>query len=894
MRISRKAVAIFLIAGACLFTLLVVSLNTIIERNHDRIRDEIQKALGRDLKFDQLQLNIWGGLGLAATNLRIAEDPKFAATPFIQTKELRMKVGWLSLLLGRVVVKEFTLQDPEIQIIKSETGKINISTLFSTAREAPPTDGDRKASTDRETRRRATLALSGSGLRISRGRLHYIDRAAKEPFEMQVRNLEMSVTGSPVTGRADLRLAASLSEDRTRNIAVEGRIGPYGAERDWAKYPLDLEVNVDSLLLSNLTRALPLARETIPSFLGINGPVSLKAKLSGSFERPRIRDLHIAGPFFGATERNTTVEGELDFSRDGTWKEGELKGKIVVNPVRLDRLRLVPFLQPVLPASLSVDGPLSVSSELSGRVEDLRLRALVKADEGEIHYGDWLRKAKGLPAALELNLRSQKDRLLVEPSRLTLHNLKLDFSGALEESAERLVSLRFLLAQGSLSGWDGLIIPLAPYQTRGTLDFDLSLEKALGAPQAKLSLRGNLTLMGAQAKLKDGGRGIDQLNLRATFVGQQIRLERSSLRLGSSTLALEATMADLTRPAIQYTLWSPKLSLADLTAQPAYQSAWLKELKSTGVAQNEKDGAMLSGRFSSTEGSLQDILYTNLQGEVSWTPGGASIKGLSLQALGGTIRADGSWEEKSRESQRLALSARIEGMDLKSFVSQKFPRFKDHVAGKLNLNAKLRAEGKNDSLWQEMRGEGETEIRDGIVKDVNLPGRVLGKVTGLPGIPQLLAAPLPARYRSVLDGRDTPFQKLAASFRVAERRIYARELVLATPEYTVQGEGWLGFDRSMRWAAELVMSPQFAQAIVKQHRNARYLLDRHGKLAVPFRVEGTLPQMQPKPDTQWLAEQIQRGLVHKGPARPPAGDTVQRRKERQDWIQKGLEKLFGK
>jgi hypothetical protein len=658
---------------------------------------------------------------------------------------------------------------------------------------------------------------------------------------------------------------------------------------------LDLKVTVDSLLFSNLTRALPLARETIPSYLGINGPVSLKAKLSGTFDRPRIPELNITGLFFGATERNTTVEGELDFSRGGTWKEGELKGKIVINPVGLDRLRLVPFLQQVLPASLSADGPLSVSSELSGRVEDLAVRALIEATEGEIRYGNWLRKAKGLPAALELNLRSLKNRLLVETSRLTIHNLKLDFSGALEESAERLLSLRFLLAQGSLSGWDGLIIPLAAYQTQGTLDLDLSIEKGLGAPQGELRLRGNLSLAGAQAKHKDGGRGIDQLNMRATFLGNQIRVERSSLRLGSSTLALEATMADLMRPAIQYTLWSPKLSLVDLTAQPAYQSAWLKGLKSTGIVQNEKDSATLTGSFSSTEGSLQDIPYTNLQGEVSWTPRGTSITGLSLHALGGTIRADGSWEQKGAESQRLALNARIEGMDLKSFVSQKFPRFKDHVTGKLNLKAKLRAEGKNGSSWQEnLRGEGETEIRDGIVKDVNLPGRVLDKVTGLPGIPQLLAAPLPARYRSVLDRRYTLFQKLAASFRIAERKIYARELVLATPDYTVQGEGWLGFDKTMRWAAELVMSPQFAREIVKEHGNARYLLDRQGKLAVPFRVEGTLPQIQPKPDTQWLAEQIQRGLAHKGPERAPAAETEQRRKEREDWIQKGLEKLFGK
>ncbi|MBI2360426.1 MAG: hypothetical protein HYV04_16245 [Deltaproteobacteria bacterium] len=104
MRLSRKAVAVSLFAAACAFALLV-SLNTLVERNQDRIREEIQRAIGRPLKFNQLQLGLWGGPGLTATDLRIAEDPRFAATPFIQTRELRVKVRWLQLLLGRIAIR---------------------------------------------------------------------------------------------------------------------------------------------------------------------------------------------------------------------------------------------------------------------------------------------------------------------------------------------------------------------------------------------------------------------------------------------------------------------------------------------------------------------------------------------------------------------------------------------------------------------------------------------------------------------------------------------------------------------------------------------------------------------------------------------------------------------
>ena len=102
---ARKVITIILITFTLVLTFLVVSLNTLIDKNRDRIQEEIQKALGRSLTFDQLQLSLWGGLGLAAKNLRIAEDPRFAATPFIQAKELTMQVRWLPLLTGNIEIK---------------------------------------------------------------------------------------------------------------------------------------------------------------------------------------------------------------------------------------------------------------------------------------------------------------------------------------------------------------------------------------------------------------------------------------------------------------------------------------------------------------------------------------------------------------------------------------------------------------------------------------------------------------------------------------------------------------------------------------------------------------------------------------------------------------------
>src|SRR5262245_31757937 len=96
MKVSRrKAAGIGLIALGLAAAAVIISVNTLVDRNADRLIQEIQKSLGRKLTFDQLRPDFWGSLGLSVTHLRVAEDQRFAATPFIQTKKLKLQLALL-------------------------------------------------------------------------------------------------------------------------------------------------------------------------------------------------------------------------------------------------------------------------------------------------------------------------------------------------------------------------------------------------------------------------------------------------------------------------------------------------------------------------------------------------------------------------------------------------------------------------------------------------------------------------------------------------------------------------------------------------------------------------------------------------------------------------------
>jgi hypothetical protein len=55
-----------------------------------------------------------------------------------------------------------------------------------------------------------------------------------------------------------------------------------------------------------------------------------------------------------------------------------------------------------------------------------------------------------------------------------------------------------------------------------------------------------------------------------------------------------------------------------------------------------------------------------------------------------------------------------------------------------------------------------------------------------------------------------------------------------------------------------------------------------------------LPYVQAKPDLKRLGETIQRGLLQRGVERALGGKKDENKKGKRDWIQKGLEQLFGK
>jgi uncharacterized protein involved in outer membrane biogenesis len=881
MKKSLKVLLVLLIASIGALLVLVQSFKNLAEKNREQLQQELQRFLGKDATFDRLEATLWGGVGFSAAEFRIADNPRFAATPMVRAKELKLGVSLVALIVGRIVINSLTFQAPEFQIITDERGLLNLSELAVRKSDSKAPPSSRAAPPERKL---LSVRFLVSKIKVNNGRVDFIDRSVKEPAEIRVKNVEMEVKGLNPSQKTRIRFAAAVTEGLGHDVRIDGELGPLRQSRDWSQQPVELEMRFDSLSAALLARALPFLRDRIPRELDVAGPLSLQAKLGGTFNRPRITDVALKVPLFGSSNYNAILEGSMEIPEGGPWAEAQLKGNLTLNSINLTQLRSLPFLKENLPLALSAEGSVNAYGRFEGTWANLRIGALVKADKSEFRYRGWLRKPSGTPAELKAQISRQKNGFVLHESELSIGNSKLSLSGRVEDVPQRL-QLRLRSDSSHLSAWWRLASAPSFYGVDGTVDWDIVLQRNFASPDG-WNIQGKLNFADAEFRHKETGKKIDHLNANIAFLGTEALVEKGSFRFGSSLVTLAAKVPDLTQPSARYKLRSPEISLIDLQAFAAGKSNRLRNVTSNGEIRWQNDAPSLKGALSSSEGSLEDIPYRDLQADITWSPQGTSFKNFSLQAFDGLFRADGYWPAAVALPQHFTLKSQAESIRLESLLKQKFPQFRNRIEGNLNLRGQFEAATQNGvAVTETLQGSGESVIHQGTIRGFNLIAKILpGGDAGSSRFPASLAA--------LVDRPDTPFDTLKANFKVEGQRIRTDDLLLVTPDYTITGAGWVGFDKTTQWNGLLVLSPRITQELQHEYKLLRYLLDRRGRLAISFRADGKFPQVTVRPENRAAAQVLRRSFPPK--AAEPAGGSGKstEKNEKKNWLPESLEELL--
>ncbi len=888
MRKSLKFLLLFLIASAVTLFVLVESFKNLAAKNREPLHQELQSFLGKDATFDHLQASLWGGLGFSAQEFRIADNPRFAATPLVRAKELKLGVSLFQLIFGRIVVNSLTFEAPEFQIITDERGLLNLSELAagkSESRGLPP------LRTPAPERKSLSVSFRVGKIRINNGRVDFIDRSVKEPAEMRVKNVEMEVKGLNASDKIRIKFGASLTEGLGHDVRIDGVFGPLREGHDWSRQPVELEMRFDSLSALVLARALPFLRNRIPRELEVTGPLSLQARVGGSFDRPRITDIALKVPLLGSSNYNAILEGSIEVPEGRPWAEAQLKGHLTLNSINLAQLRNLPFLKQTLPVALATEGSVDAYSRFEGTWANLRMGVLIKGAKSEFRYRDWFRKRAGSSAELKAQISRQQNGLVLHPSQLTLGKARMTLSGVVDDGPEPRLQLKLHSDSTELPTWWRLVSPLSFDGIAGALQWDIVLQRDFATTQG-WNVYGKLNLADAEFKHKESGRKIDHLNAAIAFQGTEALLETGSFRLGSSRFTVAAKVPNLTQPSARYRLRSPEIDLADLPPFPAGKPNRMRNVTASGEIQWVDDTPSLQGTFSSSEGNLQDIPYRELQTDLTWTPKAIGFKNLSLRAFDGILRADGYWPNEVEPPQRFTLKSHAESIQLASLLRPKFPWLQNRIEGELSSSGQFDAATEKGSIVGEtLEGSVESLIHHGVIHDFNLIAKILPGGSG-DSVSSKGASRLPASLEALVERPYTPFDTLKANLRIAGQRIRTDDLSLVTPEYTITGAGWVGFDGTTQWNGLLVLSPRITQELQREYKLIRYLLDRRGRLSISFRVQGRFPNVSVKPENRAMAQVFRRSFPPKAGESASGDGNNPEKGERKEWLPESLEQLL--
>ncbi len=241
---SRRLRSFLIILGVLIVVLLLLPLLIPVNQFRPAIEEEASSTLGRKVTFGNLSLSILTG-SLSASNLSIADDPKFSASPFVTSKSVKVGVELMPLIFSRVLnITGVTIDSPQVTLLRNSAGEWNYSSLGG----SPARSGQQATSAGKPS------GSSGSPPEVSVQRL-VLRNGTIIIGSTAARNRNtydhVTVTASDVSVRSRFPVGVSADLPGGGNLKFDGKIGPLD-RADASLTRFDAKLDVRSLNLDTV------------------------------------------------------------------------------------------------------------------------------------------------------------------------------------------------------------------------------------------------------------------------------------------------------------------------------------------------------------------------------------------------------------------------------------------------------------------------------------------------------------------------------------------------------------------------------------------------------------------------------------------------------------------
>ncbi len=151
------------VAAIAALVLVLFLFRPAVYKLRNRISSSIGSALGRKVALDNVRVHLLPRPGFDLEGLVIYDDPEFSAEPMIRAQEVSAAIRLSSLLRGRLEIATLSATEPSINLVRSDEGRWNLTSLIERNAQIPAAPTGKPAS----ERRPAFPYLEATGARIN-------------------------------------------------------------------------------------------------------------------------------------------------------------------------------------------------------------------------------------------------------------------------------------------------------------------------------------------------------------------------------------------------------------------------------------------------------------------------------------------------------------------------------------------------------------------------------------------------------------------------------------------------------------------------------------------------------------------------------------------------------
>jgi len=178
-------------------------------------------------------------------------------------------------------------------------------------------------------------------------------------------------------------------------------------------------------------------------------------------------------------------------------------------------------------------------------------------------------------------------------------------------------------------------------------------------------------------------------------------------------------------------------------------------------------------------------------------------------------------------------------------------KFDGVFSGKLKLGGEKFFE---NEFIDSLAGEGDFELNDGKLMDINVLELALSKISLFPNLVEKLKADLPEKYNEKLTRNETEIKIIKAKTFIADSRVNFGSLEVDAEDFIFKGSGYVNFDQEIFFDGIFFIPKDLASYIAENSSEMVYFLDEQGMIQAPLQVTGKAPKIKFKIDLGNIAQ----------------------------------------